>query len=147
MRRVADEIERNIYSRFTNPNVTEFVDKMCSSRARGRVCHGDGMAASATFAGCLGSGTISCRGARSLDRRNTILTKIIPRFGITHSYVDVADGSTGGGGDHPCHAHDLRRDPDQSGARDRRPGRPGALSGAVCSWSTTAWRRRCCNSH
>ena len=27
----AEEIEGNVYSRFSNPNTTEFVDKMCAS--------------------------------------------------------------------------------------------------------------------
>ncbi len=90
----ADEIERNIYSRFTNPNVTEFVDKMCDLEgAEAGYATATGMAAVfATFAGLLGVGDHIVSGRAIFGSTHTILTKIVPRFGITHSYVDVADG-------------------------------------------------------
>jgi O-succinylhomoserine sulfhydrylase len=90
----ADEIERNIYSRFTNPNVTEFVDKMCHLEgAEAGYATATGMAAVfATFAGLLGVGDHIVSGRAIFGSTHTILTKIIPRFGITHTYVDVADG-------------------------------------------------------
>lgn len=90
----ADEIDRNIYSRFTNPNVTEFVDKMCRLEgAEAGYATATGMAAVfATFAGLLGVGDHIVSGRAIFGSTHTILTKIIPRFGITHSYVDVAGG-------------------------------------------------------
>ena len=93
----ADEIDRNIYSRFTNPNVTEFVDKMCQLEgAEAGYATATGMAAVfATFAGLLGVGDHIVSGRAIFGSTHTILTKIIPRFGITHSYVDVADGIDG----------------------------------------------------
>ncbi len=90
----ADEIERNIYSRFTNPNVTEFVDKMCQLEgAEAGYATATGMAAVfATFAGLLSMGDHIVSGRAIFGSTHTILTKIIPRFGITHTYVDVGDG-------------------------------------------------------
>ena len=93
----ADEIDRNIYSRFTNPNVTEFVDKMCDLEgAEAGYATATGMAAVfATFAGLLGVGDHIVSGRAIFGSTHTILTKILPRFGITHTYVDVADGIDG----------------------------------------------------
>lgn len=93
----ADEIERNIYSRFTNPNVTEFVDKMCRLEgAEAGYATATGMAAVyATFAGLLGVGDHIVSGRAIFGSTHTILTKILPRFGITYTYVDVADGIDG----------------------------------------------------
>jgi O-succinylhomoserine sulfhydrylase len=89
----ADEIERPIYSRFTNPNVTEFVDRMCALEgAEAGYATATGMAAVfATFAALCSSGDhiLSCRAV--FGATHTLLTKILPRFGITHSYVDVDD--------------------------------------------------------
>ncbi len=93
----ADEIDRNIYSRFTNPNVTEFVDKMCQLEgAEAGYATATGMAAVfATFAGLLSVGDHIVSGRAIFGSTHTILTKILPRFGITHTYVDVADGMEG----------------------------------------------------
>src|SRR5438270_6853186 len=54
----ADEIERPIYSRFTNPNVSEFVERMCALEgAEAGYATATGMAAVfATFAGLCSAG-------------------------------------------------------------------------------------------
>ena len=90
----ADEIDRNIYSRFTYPNVTEFVDKIWDLEgAEAGNATATGMpAVFATFAGLLGVGDHIVSGRAIFGSTHTILTKIVPRFGMTHSYVDVADG-------------------------------------------------------
>ena len=89
----ADEIERPIYSRFTNPNVTELVDRLCAMEgAEAGYAMATGMAAVfATFAGLCSSGDhiLSCRAV--FGATHTLFTKILPRFGIAHSYVDVED--------------------------------------------------------
>ena len=89
----ADEIERPIYSRFTNPNVTEFVDRLCAMEgAEAGYAMATGMAAVfGTFAALCGSGDhiLSCRAV--FGATHTLLTKILPRFGIDHSLVDVDD--------------------------------------------------------
>jgi O-succinylhomoserine sulfhydrylase len=89
----ADEIEGNIYSRFTNPNATEFIDKMCKLEgAEDGFATATGMAAVyASFAAILSQGDhiVSCRSI--FWSTHTVLTKILPRFGITTTYVDVDD--------------------------------------------------------
>jgi O-succinylhomoserine sulfhydrylase len=61
----ADEIERPIYSRFSNPNTKEFVDRMCVLEgAEAGYAMASGMAAVyGTFAGLCSAGDhiLSCR--------------------------------------------------------------------------------------
>ena len=89
----ADEIERPIYSRFSNPNVSEFVDRLCAMEgAEAGHATASGMAAVfATFAALCGAGDhiLSCRAV--FGATHTLLTKILPRFHISHSYVDLED--------------------------------------------------------
>ncbi|MEX2048041.1 MAG: PLP-dependent transferase [Gemmatimonadota bacterium] len=89
----ADEISRNIYSRFTNPNVAELSEKIrILEGAEAGLSTATGMAAVfATFAALLSSGDhlLACRSL--FGATHTILTKILPRWGITHSYFDAAD--------------------------------------------------------
>ena len=90
----ADEVPRNMYSRFTNPNVDELVDKVRRMEgAESGVATATGMAAIfATFAALLRSGDHLVSGRAVFGSTHTLLTKILPRFGITHSYVDLAEG-------------------------------------------------------
>lgn len=87
----ADEAEGNIYSRFTNPNATEFIDKMCKLEgAEAGFATATGMAAVyASFAALLSQGDhiVCCRSI--FGSTHTVLTKILPRFGITTTYVDA----------------------------------------------------------
>lgn len=89
----ADEIPGNIYSRFTNPNVDEFVDKMCALElAEAGYATATGMAAMfAGFAALLSQGDhiLCCRSI--FGSTHTVLTKMLPRFGISHTYVDAND--------------------------------------------------------
>ena len=89
----ADEMEANIYSRFTNPNCQEFVDKMCILEGAEAGCAtASGMAAVfASFAALLSSGdhVLACRSL--FGAIHTVLTKILPKWGITYSYADVND--------------------------------------------------------
>jgi len=89
----ADEVERNIYSRFTNPNVAELVEKVRRLEgAEAGHAMASGMAAVfATFAGLLTSGdhVVVCRSVFGSTLR--IVSEILPRWGITHTYVDAAD--------------------------------------------------------
>lgn len=90
----ADEVPANIYSRFTNPNVDELVEKVRRMEgAEAGHAMATGMAAIfATFAGLLRAGDHVVAGRAIFGSTHTLLTKILPRFGITHSYVDLADG-------------------------------------------------------
>lgn len=89
----ADEIDRNIYSRFTNPNVAELAEKIrVLEGAEAGHATATGMAAVfATFGGLLSSGDhiLSCRSV--FGSTHTILEKILPRWGITHTYFDAWD--------------------------------------------------------
>lgn len=83
--------EGNIYSRFSNPNVTEFVDKVCMLEgAEEGIATGTGMAAVfASMAGLLKSGDhiVACRAL--FGSAHQIITQILSKWGITHTYVDA----------------------------------------------------------
>jgi O-succinylhomoserine sulfhydrylase len=83
--------EGNIYSRFSNPNVTEFVEKVCMLEgAEDGIATGTGMAAVfASMAGLLRSGDhlVACRAL--FGSAHQIITQILSKWGITHTYVDA----------------------------------------------------------
>lgn len=87
----ADEIPGNIYSRYSNPNTNEFIDKMC--RLEGTedgIATASGMAAMyCSMAALLKSGdhVLACRSV--FGSTHQILNTLFPRFGITHTYADV----------------------------------------------------------
>jgi O-succinylhomoserine sulfhydrylase len=87
----AEEKEKNIYSRFSNPNTSEFVDKICQMEgAESGYAFATGMAAIySTFAALLNSGDhiVSCRSV--FGSTHTLLTKYFPKWNIAHSYFDV----------------------------------------------------------
>ena len=87
----ADELEGNIYSRFTNPNTTEFVDKMCLLEgAEAGYATASGMAAVfASIMALLKSGDHILAASSIFGSTHTMLTKFFPRWGITHTYADV----------------------------------------------------------
>ncbi len=87
----ADELEGNIYSRFTNPNTTEFVDKMCLLEgAETGYATASGMAAVfASFMALLKSGDHILASSSIFGSTHTVLSKILPKYGIDHTYADV----------------------------------------------------------
>jgi O-succinylhomoserine sulfhydrylase len=87
----AEEIEGNVYSRFTNPNAGEFIDRLCALEGcESGVATASGMAAIfATFAALLSSGDHLVSSRALFGSTHQILTKILPRWGITHTYVDA----------------------------------------------------------
>ncbi len=88
----ADEEEGNIYSRYSNPNTTEFITKVCELEgAEDGLAFSSGMAAVfASFAGLLRSGDhiIACRSV--FGSTHQLLTQLFPRWGITSTYVDAS---------------------------------------------------------
>ena len=87
-----DETEDgNIYSRFSNPNVTEFVDKVCMlENAEDGIATATGMAAVfASMAALLKSGDhiVACRAL--FGSAHQIITQILSKWGITYTYVDA----------------------------------------------------------
>jgi O-succinylhomoserine sulfhydrylase len=89
----ADEKEANIYSRFSNPNVQEFTDKMCLLEgAEAGYATASGMAAVfASMMALLKSGDhlLSC--ASIFGSTHTVISKFFPKWGIEHSYFDIND--------------------------------------------------------
>ncbi len=86
----AEEEEGNIYSRFSNPNNAEFVSKMVQlERAEDGFAFSSGMAAVfAGFASLLQSGDHIVASRALFGSSHQILTQILPRWGITSTYVD-----------------------------------------------------------
>lgn len=89
----ADEIEGNIYTRFTNPNNSEFVRKMCVLEgAEAGVATSSGMAAGfASVMGLLRSGDHIVSSRALFGGTHGMLTNFLPRWGITSTLVDIAD--------------------------------------------------------
>lgn len=91
----ADETDDNIYSRFSNPSVKEFVDKICVLEgAETGFATASGMSAVfASFMALLKSGDhlISCNSI--FGSSHTVISKYLPRFGIEYSYVPASDPS------------------------------------------------------
>lgn len=89
----ADETDDNIYSRFSNPNVKEFVDRMCVLEGmEAGFATASGM--SAIFASFMtflkqGDHLLSCRSI--FGSTHTVITKYLPKYGISYSYVDAGD--------------------------------------------------------
>ena len=86
----AEEKEGNIYSRYSNPNVKELLDKMCAlEKAEAGWATATGMAAVFTTFGSLlaaGDHIVSCRSVFGSTHR--LLTEILPKWNISSTYVD-----------------------------------------------------------
>ncbi|MEZ4775046.1 MAG: aminotransferase class I/II-fold pyridoxal phosphate-dependent enzyme [Bacteroidia bacterium] len=89
----ADEIPGNIYSRFSNPNNTELADKICQMEgAEAAYATATGMAAVFTTLAALcasGDHILACRSV--FGSTHSILTKLLPKWNITHTYADIND--------------------------------------------------------
>ena len=87
----AEEKEKNLYSRFSNPNTTEFVNKMVAMEgAETGYAFATGMAAIfSTFGALLNAGDhiVSCRSV--FGSTHTLFTKYLPKWNITTSYFKV----------------------------------------------------------
>ncbi|NNC51384.1 MAG: aminotransferase class I/II-fold pyridoxal phosphate-dependent enzyme [Flaviramulus sp.] len=86
-----EEKDRNIYSRFTNPNTTEFVDKVCKMEgAESGYAFATGMAAVfSTFAALLNSGDHIVSARSVFGSTHTLFTKYLPKWNIETSYFDI----------------------------------------------------------
>ncbi|TVR58998.1 MAG: O-succinylhomoserine sulfhydrylase [Spirochaetaceae bacterium] len=89
----AEEADGAIYSRYSNPNVDEFVRKLCvMENCDDGVATATGMAAMfATFASFLNAGDHVVASRAVFGSSRQILTRILPRWGIEHTYVDPTD--------------------------------------------------------
>lgn len=87
----AEENDNNIYTRFSNPTVQEFIDKMCAlEEAEAGFATASGMGAIfGTFMAFLNSGDhlLSCSSV--FGSTHTIITKYFKRWNIDYSYADI----------------------------------------------------------
>ncbi len=87
----AEEKQRNIYSRFTNPNTSEFVEKICKMEgAEAGYAFATGMSAVfSTFAALLNSGDHIVSARSVFGSTHTLFTKFLPKWNIETSYFKV----------------------------------------------------------
>lgn len=86
-----DNLDVNIYSRFSNPTVDEFIAKIASLEgAEDGVATGTGMAAVfSTFMTFLSAGDHILSASAVFGSTHSILTKYLPKWGITSDYFDM----------------------------------------------------------
>jgi O-succinylhomoserine sulfhydrylase len=91
-----EEKQRNIYSRYSNPNTSELIGKVAKMEGvEDGVAFASGMSAIyTTFAALLSSGDhiVSCRAV--FGSTHTLYTQFFPKWGIEHSYFDPGDFDT-----------------------------------------------------
>ncbi|HEX7846836.1 MAG TPA: O-succinylhomoserine sulfhydrylase [Chitinophagaceae bacterium] len=87
-----DTLDVNIYSRFSNPTVDEFIQKIAAlEEAEDGVATGTGMAAIfSTFMTLLKKGDHIISASAVFGSTHTILTKYLPKWGIEYSYFDMS---------------------------------------------------------
>ena len=87
----ADEEVGNVYSRYSNPNSDELVRKLCALEgAESGIATASGMAAVfATFGALLSAGDHVLAARALFGSTHQLLTRVLPRWGITSSYVDA----------------------------------------------------------
>jgi O-succinylhomoserine sulfhydrylase len=89
----AEEKQRNIYSRFTNPNTSEFVQKVTEMEgAEDGVSFATGMGAIyGTFAALLNAGDHIVSARSVFGSTHTLFTKYLPKWNIETSYFKVEE--------------------------------------------------------
>ncbi|HCN49225.1 MAG TPA: O-succinylhomoserine sulfhydrylase [Chryseobacterium sp.] len=91
----AEEKPKNLYSRFSNPNVTEFTEKIAKMEgAEAGYAFATGMAAIySTFAALLSAGDhiVSCQSV--FGSTHTLFTKYFPKWNIETSYFKAEDAA------------------------------------------------------
>ncbi len=87
----ANEVEGNVYSRYSNPTTDEFIEKMCKLEgAEMGVATASGMSAVfSSLAGLLNQGDHIIASRSLFGSSHQILSQILPRWGITYSYADT----------------------------------------------------------
>jgi O-succinylhomoserine sulfhydrylase len=87
----ADEVPGNIYTRFSNPNNTELINKLCLLEGtEDGIATASGMAAMyCSMAALLKAGDHVLASRSVFGSTHQILNILFPRFNISHSYADV----------------------------------------------------------
>ena len=89
----AGEQAGNLYSRFSNPNTDEFVNKLCLlEHCEAGVATASGMAAvHVCLASLLKQGDHLVSASAIFGNSRHVIGSILPNYGISHSYVDLTD--------------------------------------------------------
>lgn len=89
----SDEVEANIYSRYSNPNVDELLEKVALLEGgEAAWATATGMAAVfTTFAALLASGDHIVSSRSVFGSTHNLFVNIFPKWGITTTYVDADD--------------------------------------------------------
>ncbi len=92
----ADEKDRNIYSRYSNPNTNEFIDKVRKMEgAEAGFAFASGMAAVySTFAALLQSGDHIVSASSVFGATHSLFINFFPKWGIETSYFDLTKPET-----------------------------------------------------
>ncbi|MEP2280732.1 aminotransferase class I/II-fold pyridoxal phosphate-dependent enzyme [Maribacter sp.] len=87
----AEEKERNIYSRYSNPNSSEFIDKVCQMEgAESGFAFASGMAAVfSTLAALLDSGDHVLSARSIFGSTHSLFTNFFPKWNIDHTYFKI----------------------------------------------------------
>ncbi|ERJ61063.1 trans-sulfuration enzyme family protein [Sphingobacterium paucimobilis] len=88
----ADEEEGMIYSRYANPNTSEFINRVCALEdAESGLAFSSGMAAVfASFAAFVENGDHIVSSRAIFGSTHQLLTQLLPRWGVTTTYVNSA---------------------------------------------------------
>lgn len=91
-----DSLDINIYSRYSNPTVNEFIDKMVALEgAEDGIATATGMSAIfSTFMTFLSKGDHIISASAIFGSTHTIITKHLPKWGIEYSYFDINQPKT-----------------------------------------------------
>ncbi len=89
----AEEKDRNIYSRYSNPNSNEFVEKVCEMEgAEAGFAFASGMAAVfSTLAALLNSGDHILSAGNIFGSTHSLFNNFFPKWNISHSYFPIDD--------------------------------------------------------
>lgn len=92
----ADEKDRNIYSRYSNPNTTEFIEKICKMEGAERgYAFATGMSAVfSTFAALLDAGDHIISSRSVFGSTQTMYKNIFPKWNIETSYFKIEEIDT-----------------------------------------------------
>ncbi len=89
----AEEEEAMVYSRYANPNTTEFINKVCLlEQAEAGLAFASGMGAVfATFAGFIQQGDHIVSSRAIFGSTHQLFTQLFPKWGVSTTYVDAID--------------------------------------------------------
>lgn len=87
----AEEEEGMVYSRYANPNTTEFFNRVCVlEKADAGLAFASGMAAVfASFASYIKSGDHIVSSRAVFGSTHQLITQLFPRWGVTYTYVET----------------------------------------------------------